>query len=145
MNVNLSDLNVMVTRPNPAGAILCAYIESHGGHAINFPTMEFASAIDQQLFQQSIDTAGNQDWLISSTRHGVEHRRISLVILRVQRDDAYRCGGCRIERQDHRRQRARRQIGDARRRQRVDLSERPAGVSRIGVVVANNAGPDDGA
>jgi uroporphyrinogen-III synthase len=64
MNNCLENLTVMVTRPNPAGEILCAYIDSHGGHAINFPTMEFSSVSDQSLFQASINTLSKQDWLI---------------------------------------------------------------------------------
>lgn len=59
----LADLFVMVTRPNPAGAVLCELIEAAGGEAIHFPTIAFIAA-DQAPLQTAIAKLGEQEWLI---------------------------------------------------------------------------------
>ena len=59
--------------------------------------------------------------------HVVEHRLVVGRIVAVDRHDAHRRHRRRIEGQDHRRQRARRQVGHGRQGQRVDLRQAPLG------------------
>lgn len=60
----LSDISVLVTRPEQRGLELCRLIEARGGRAVHLPTIEFAPPSDPDLFQQSIMSLGTQDWLI---------------------------------------------------------------------------------
>lgn len=62
--MNLNNLSVMVTRPQPAGEILCQHIEAAGGKAIYFPTIVFSSLTDTDIFKEQIATLDQQDWLI---------------------------------------------------------------------------------
>lgn len=59
----LSDIVVLVTRPNPAGNELCAVLEAQGAEAIHMPTIAFAPA-EPGLLQQAVNQLGEQDWLI---------------------------------------------------------------------------------
>lgn len=61
---NLDKLRVMVTRPQPQGMELCRLIDSCGGQAVSFPTIEFAPPTDVKAFQQAILLLGEQDGLI---------------------------------------------------------------------------------
>ena len=56
---NLENINVLVTRPNPQGKILCEKIQMLGGATVYLPTIEFASPI------QEIKPISNvYDWII---------------------------------------------------------------------------------
>jgi uroporphyrinogen-III synthase len=57
-------LNVMVTRPLPAGATLCQEIVAAGGHAICFPTIEFGQPFHPELLPQQFAELDQYDWLI---------------------------------------------------------------------------------
>lgn len=61
---DLEGLHVLVTRPNPAGAELCALIAEHGGMATHLPTIAFSAQEDVNGFKQAIKLIGEQDWLI---------------------------------------------------------------------------------
>lgn len=56
--MNTCTLNILVTRPDPAGSALCQHIKGNGDHPIHLPTIAF-----QQL-QSSYTKLGDQDWLI---------------------------------------------------------------------------------
>lgn len=60
----LSNLHVLVTRPEPQGTDLCLRITDLGGKATNFPTIAFAPPPDAAAFQQAINQLAQQDWLI---------------------------------------------------------------------------------
>jgi uncharacterized protein HemX/uroporphyrinogen-III synthase len=57
-------LNVMVTRPPPAGAALCQEIVAAGGHAIYFPTLAFLPPVHPELLPQQLAELDQYDWLI---------------------------------------------------------------------------------
>jgi len=62
--INLHNLHILVTRPQPQGEELCRLIKDHGGQATHFPTIAFAPPPDIQAFQQALTNLGEQDWLI---------------------------------------------------------------------------------
>jgi uncharacterized protein HemX/uroporphyrinogen-III synthase len=57
-------LQVMVTRPLPAGAVLCEMIDAAGDHAIYFPTLTFVKPTDSAVVEQQIRALDQYDWLI---------------------------------------------------------------------------------
>ena len=75
--------------------------------------------------------------------HVVEDRLVVGRVRAVDRHDADRRHGRRVERQHDRRQRAGRQVGNHAERQRVDLRQGPVGIDVALEVVADDAGADD--
>lgn len=63
-NQLLKNLHILITRPNPAGEELCELIRSHEGTALHFPTIAFTPPNDMQSFRETIQTIGEQDWLL---------------------------------------------------------------------------------
>lgn len=61
---NARALQVLVTRPDPAGSELCETIRQAGYAAIHFPTLTFASPSNQIAYQDALKQIGYQDWLI---------------------------------------------------------------------------------
>jgi len=57
-------LYLLVTRPPPAGKVLCDLIEARGDVAIHLPTIAFAPPADEHRLQRAIARLGEQDWLI---------------------------------------------------------------------------------
>lgn len=57
-------LHVLVTRPDPAGSLLCESLQAQGDSATHFPTIAFAAALDQVSYQQVLAGLGEQDYLI---------------------------------------------------------------------------------
>jgi uroporphyrinogen III methyltransferase/synthase len=55
---------ILVTRPGPAGAILCDKIKAAGCHAVLFPTIAFLPPDQPQAMQKIISELGQFDWLI---------------------------------------------------------------------------------
>lgn len=64
MRLDVQKLQVLVTRPEPQNSELCEKIEQLGWRAVSFPTIAFASLVDEEAFSRNIDLLGNQDWLI---------------------------------------------------------------------------------
>lgn len=60
----LTNLTILVTRPEPQCSELCRVIDSMGGRAIAFPTIAFAPPPDMQAFHAAIQQLGNYSWLI---------------------------------------------------------------------------------
>jgi len=69
---SLKNICVLVTRPRPAGEVLCEKIQALGGATVYLPTIEFASLpqAEQQLDQY--------DWIIFISQEAVE-RSISFL------------------------------------------------------------------
>ena len=61
---DLQDLHIMVTRPDPAGSMFCAWIEKQGGRATHLPTIAIVSLSDSQAFVDALSFLAEQDWLI---------------------------------------------------------------------------------
>lgn len=59
---SLAGLQVLVTRPDPAGAHLCEAIQTAGGVAIHLPTIDFAPPVDS--IELSLATLDQQNWLV---------------------------------------------------------------------------------
>ena len=57
-------MHVLVTRPNPAGAELCALIVAQGMAVTHLPTIAFTAPHDSHAFHETIKSIGEQDWLI---------------------------------------------------------------------------------
>ena len=57
-------LQILVTRPLPAGAVLCEKINAAGYQAIAFPTLVFLPAPDTKTFNQTLKELAQNDWLI---------------------------------------------------------------------------------
>jgi len=70
-NVDLKNLNILVTRPAPQANSLCHLIQKHNGHAIHFPTIAFGPPPDEPAFQQAIAVLGEQEWLIFNSPQAV--------------------------------------------------------------------------
>lgn len=62
--MNLVNRTILITRPAPAGPVLCSLIEAQGAHAIHFPTIQFAPPPDQEALNQSIAMLDQHHWLI---------------------------------------------------------------------------------
>jgi uroporphyrinogen-III synthase len=60
----LSGLAVLVTRPLPAGALLCDVINSAGGQAIYLPTIDIQPPSDTASFLEQLKNIEKQDWWI---------------------------------------------------------------------------------
>jgi uroporphyrinogen-III synthase len=67
----LNDLNILVTRPEPQGAILCEKIIALGGNALCFPTIQIISPNDPALLRKQITQLSKYDWLIFVSRPAV--------------------------------------------------------------------------
>jgi len=61
---DLAQMNIVVTRPEPQGLVLCDLIKDHGGQAFFFPTIAFTAAPDQIAFKLAITKLHEQDWVI---------------------------------------------------------------------------------
>ncbi|RDI38370.1 uroporphyrinogen-III synthase [Aquicella lusitana] len=57
-------LTILVTRPDPAGSMLCALIKAEGDQAVHLPAMRFEPLVDQPDFQSALDHLGEQDWVL---------------------------------------------------------------------------------
>ncbi len=66
-----TSLRIMVTRPGLGGEELCALIKAQGDQPIFFPTIEFASLVNEVSFQQALPLLGEQDWLIFNSPQAV--------------------------------------------------------------------------
>jgi len=64
MEKTLNGLQVLVTRPDPAGSVLCEAIRTKGGEAIHLPTIAFAPPEDEARFEEAVEQLGVQDWLV---------------------------------------------------------------------------------
>jgi uroporphyrinogen-III synthase len=62
--MNLQGMTVLVTRPPPAGQILCEAINKMCGTALYFPTLFFAPPENSLLLQYQIAKLDQYDWLI---------------------------------------------------------------------------------
>ncbi len=60
----MNKLQILVTRPYPAGAELCDLIQHQGDQAIYLPTIEFAPPNNLEKLNAAMQKAGQQDWLI---------------------------------------------------------------------------------
>lgn len=67
----MSNQTFIVARPGEAGVALCAEINKQFGRALHFPTIEFAPPADEAAFQQAIEQAGLQDWLVFISKQAV--------------------------------------------------------------------------
>ncbi len=56
--------SILVTRPNPEGALLCAAINAAGGCALHYPTIAIAPPPSPTLFEQSLSALKTQDAVI---------------------------------------------------------------------------------
>lgn len=64
MNKALSGLHVLVTRPDPAGSVLCQKIIALGGKALHYPTLAFAPPNNTAALKAALTALPKQDWLI---------------------------------------------------------------------------------
>jgi uroporphyrinogen-III synthase len=62
--VNLHGLRVLVTRPKPMGDILCQVINTSGGIATYFPTIDICPPRTPSIYQMQLKKIDRQDWLI---------------------------------------------------------------------------------
>ncbi|MBV8802889.1 MAG: uroporphyrinogen-III synthase [Gammaproteobacteria bacterium] len=60
----LSQLNIMITRPSPEGEILCHKVQEMGASPIFFPAIEIIPLTESPEFTQIISNLNNLDWLI---------------------------------------------------------------------------------
>jgi uroporphyrinogen III methyltransferase / synthase len=56
--------NILITRPKPAGAVLCDKVNAAGYHAVLFPTIEFLPPQQPQAMPKIIAELDQYDWLI---------------------------------------------------------------------------------
>lgn len=63
-DIVLDGLRVIVTRPSPAGELLCQAIKKSGGKAIHFPTIDIVPLFDSPFLAQQLAKIDRQDWLI---------------------------------------------------------------------------------
>lgn len=73
MTINLHDMHIMVTRPPPAGLLLCKLIEEKGGRAMHFPTIAFVKPQDEHAFYQALTLLHQQEWIIFVSPQAVYH------------------------------------------------------------------------
>jgi uroporphyrinogen-III synthase len=76
----MSNLHILVTRPEPQAAELCTLIREQGDQATSFPTIEFAPPSDLEAFHTAMQTLDQQDWLIFISPQAV---RVSIPYLPV--------------------------------------------------------------
>jgi len=69
--MSLTNLSLLITRPNPAGAELCTLLEQAGAIAIYFPTIEILPPKDLPTFIENVEKLGEQDWIIFISPHAV--------------------------------------------------------------------------
>jgi uncharacterized protein HemX/uroporphyrinogen-III synthase len=62
--MSVRSMQIMVTRPMPAGAVLCQKIDASGDHAIYFPTLVFMPPADSALAEEQLAALDQYDWLI---------------------------------------------------------------------------------
>ncbi len=62
--MNLSNITILVTRPEPQGTELCQQITELGGNAISFPTIAFTPPPDTDAFAKGIAQLSEQEWLV---------------------------------------------------------------------------------
>lgn len=63
-SMDLLELRVLVTRPEPQGPLLCEQIERYHGKAIYFPVIIIEPPQDKTKLDQGIAKIDQQDWLI---------------------------------------------------------------------------------
>lgn len=71
--VNLAGRHIAITRPLDQATRLTGMIEAAGGHAIGFPLIAIAPLQDYSGFEQTLDDAAMQDWLIFISSNAVQH------------------------------------------------------------------------
>ncbi len=69
----LSGITVLVTRPSHQADNLVRLIESHGGEALRFPTLEIESADDREAILAQVGDAGDYDIAIFISINAVNH------------------------------------------------------------------------
>lgn len=62
--IRLQGRHILVTRPSPAGEVLCTHIRENGGVATHLPTIAFAPPKDLDQLQSALEKLGEQEWLI---------------------------------------------------------------------------------
>lgn len=75
---SLAGLRVMVTRPEPAGSELCAYLQTEGAETVYFPTIAFAPPPNPDLLARQITLLGDQRWIIFISPQAV-HASVALI------------------------------------------------------------------
>lgn len=60
----LINKTVLITRPDPGGKDLCAFLTDQGIEAIHFPTIQFAPPLDEAALLAALETLPQQAWLI---------------------------------------------------------------------------------
>ena len=60
----LNELNILITRPHPAGAKLCELIESREGHAVHLPAIAFAPPKNIKKLKMIVSQLNKQNYLI---------------------------------------------------------------------------------
>ena len=71
MRTSLNGLGVVVTRPARQGRKLADLIQSAGGQAIEFPTLEIAAVHDPRPAQELVKKLGLGDWAIFISANAV--------------------------------------------------------------------------
>ncbi len=71
MTNDLAGLHVLVTRPSPAGEVLCALIAERSGSAFHFPVIAFESLVETPAFKAALAAIDGQDWLIFNSPQAV--------------------------------------------------------------------------
>lgn len=62
--IDLAGKHILVTRPSPAGEILCQQIERYAGMATHLPTIAFAPPKYPEQMNSAIEDLALQEWLI---------------------------------------------------------------------------------
>lgn len=70
--MNLSDLSILVTRPDEAGAALSEELRKQGAKVLWFPTIEFESAQLNSLLKDQLRNIEHQDCVIFISQHAVQ-------------------------------------------------------------------------
>jgi len=66
----MTDINILVTRPQHQAENLCRLVEQQGWHAIRFPTLQIV-AIDKLIIKQQLSSLKQYDWLIFISANAV--------------------------------------------------------------------------
>lgn len=69
MNLDLSGLHVLVTRPKPQGDELCRHIENFGGKALHVPTLAFVPLAETLI--SVLEKFDQYEWLIFNSPQAV--------------------------------------------------------------------------